>query len=76
MKKKIQEEIINKFQGKIKEKGYVNYYDLLIIHENMQKKINKNSEEKIKEKKEKASICFGEKMREELKLEEKIKDCV
>lgn len=42
----------------------------------MQKKINKNSEEKIKEKKEKASICFGEKMREELKLEEKIKDCV
>lgn len=73
---KLQEEIINKFQGKIKEKGSVNYYDLLLIHRNMQEKMNKNSEEKMKEKKEKASICFGEKMREELKLAEKIKDCV
>lgn len=73
---KWQEEIINKFQEKIKEKGSVNYYDLLIIHRNIEEKINKTSEDKIKEKKEKASICFGEKMREEFKLAERIKDCV
>lgn len=72
----LRNEIIDQFQKIIKTKGCVNYRDLLKVNKNMEIKRSNLLSIKNNQKQEKASICFGEKMRKELKIEEKLKDCV
>lgn len=71
-----QDEIINHFQKQIKVNGSINYNNLVSIHNIIKEKRNKLLCEQSNVKREKASICFGEKVREELKIKERIKDCV
>lgn len=72
----LRNEIIDQFQKIIKTKGCVNYRDLLKVNKNIEIKRSNLLSIKNNQKQEKASICFGEKMRKELKIEEKLKDCV
>lgn len=72
----LRNEIIDQFQKIIKTKGCVNYRDLLKVNKNIEIKRSNLLSIKNNQKQEKASICFGEKMRKELQIEEKIKDCV